>query len=432
MSSTLDPAATRGFETLALHGGHDGDPVTKSRAVPLYQTTSYNFDDTAHAARLFALEEFGNIYTRIMNPTTDVFEQRLAALEGGVGGLATASGQAAVVYSILNIARAGDHFVSSASLYGGTYNAFVHTLPRFGIEVTLVDPSKAENFAAAVRPNTKAVFAETIGNPRIDVLDVEAVATVAHRHGLPLIVDNTLATPYLLRPIDYGADIVVHSATKFIGGHGTSIGGAIVDGGKFDWTQGRHPEFTEPDPSYHGVKYVEALGPLAYLVKARVQLLRDVGAALSPFNAWLFLQGLETLGLRLERHSSNAQRVAEFLKAHPKVLWVRYPGLDGDPAHELAKKYLPRGAGAILTFGVRGGAEAARAVIDRLQLFSLLANVGDGKSLVIHPATTTHQQLSPADQIASGVSDDMVRLSVGIESIDDILADLRQALGATA
>jgi O-acetylhomoserine (thiol)-lyase len=429
MSSTLDSATKRGFETVALHGGHDGDPTTKSRAVPIYQTTSYTFDDTSHAERLFALQEFGNIYTRIMNPTTDVFEQRLAALEGGVGALGLASGQAASIYSILNLARAGDHIVSSASLYGGTYNAFVHTLPRFGIEVTLVDPADPEAFRRAVRPNTKAVFAETLGNPKLDVLDVAAVAQVAHESGLPLIVDNTLATPFLLRPIEFGADVVVHSATKFIGGHGTTIGGAIVDSGTFDWkASGRFPDFTEPDPSYHGVRYVDAVGPLAYIIKARVQLLRDVGAALSPFNAFLLLQGLETLGLRMERHSANALRVAEFLREQPQVLWVRYPGLPGDPAYAKAQRYLPKGASGILTFGVKGGADAARALIDRLQLFSLLANVGDAKSLVIHPASTTHQQLTPADQIASGVSDDAVRLSVGIESIDDILADITQAL----
>jgi O-acetylhomoserine (thiol)-lyase len=431
MSSTLDPAATAapGFDTVALHGGHGGDPTTHARAVPIYQTTSYNFDDTSQAARLFALQEFGNIYTRIMNPTTDVFEQRIAALEGGVGALATASGQAAVIYSILNIARAGDHIVSSASLYGGTYNAFVYTLPRFGIEVTLVDPSKPEAIRAAIRPNTKAVFAETLGNPRLDVLDVEAVAKIAHDAGVPLIVDNTLPTPYLLRPIEHGADVVVHSATKFIGGHGTTIGGVIVDGGKFDWTaSGRFADLVEPDPSYHGVQYVAAFGPLAYILKARVQLLRDVGAALSPFNAWLLIQGLETLGLRVERHSANALRVAEVLRDHPKVVWVRYPGLPGDPAYANAQKYLPKGASAIVTFGVKGGAEAARGVIDQLKLFSLLANVGDAKSLVIHPSSTTHQQLSPADQIASGVSEEGVRLSVGIESIEDILADLTQAL----
>src|SRR6202163_3355267 len=429
MSSTLDPAATRGFEPVALHGGHGGDPTTKARAVPIYQTTSYTFDDTAHAERLFSLQEFGNIYTRIMNPTTDVFEQRLAALEGGVAALGLASGQAAVIYSLLNIARAGDHIVGSASLYGGTYNAFVHTLPRFGIEVTLVDGSDPAAFEKAIKPNTKALFGETLGNPKLDVFDVAAIARVAHSWDVPLIVDNTLATPYLLRPIEHGADVVVHSATKFIGGHGTTIGGAIVDAGKFDWkASGRFPDFVEPDPSYHGVRYVDAFGPLAYILKARVQLLRDVGAAISPFNAWLLLQGLETLGLRVERHSSNALRVAEYLSGHPKVLWVRYPGLPGDRANRLAKRYMPKGASAILTFGVKGGAEQARALIDRLQLFSLLANVGDAKSLVIHPASTTHSQLTPADQIASGVSDDAVRLSVGIESIDDILADLTQAL----
>jgi O-acetylhomoserine (thiol)-lyase len=433
MSSTLDPTANPGFETVALHGGHGGDSATKARAVPIYQTSSYTFDDTGHAARLFALEEFGNIYTRIMNPTTDVFEQRLAALEGGSGALAVASGQAAVVYSLLNLARSGDHVVSSASLYGGTYNAFVHTLPRFGIEVTLVDAADPEAFGKAIRPNTKAVFAETVGNPRLDVLDLAAIAEIAHGSGVPLVVDNTLATPYLLRPLEHGVDVVVHSATKFIGGHGTTIGGAIVDGGRFDWRgSGRFAEFVEPDPSYHGVKYVDAFGPLAYIIKARVQLLRDVGAALSPFNAWLLLQGLETLGLRVERHSANALRVAEALRDHPKVTWVRYPGLPGDPAYALAQRYLPKGAGAIVTFGVRGGEQQTRAVIDELKLFSLLANVGDAKSLVIHPASTTHQQLPPADRLASGVTDDGIRLSVGIESIEDILADLTRALDAAA
>ncbi|HTW85037.1 MAG TPA: homocysteine synthase [Candidatus Sulfotelmatobacter sp.] len=434
MSSTLDPAAQRGFDTVALHGsqgGHDGDPTTHARAVPIYQTTSYTFDDTAHAARLFALQEFGNIYTRIMNPTTDVLEQRVAALEGGVGALGLASGQAAVIYSILNIARAGDHVVSAASLYGGTYNAFVHTLPRFGIEVSLVDASDPAAVAAAIRPNTKAVFAETIGNPKVDVLDVRAIADVAHAAKIPLLVDNTLATPYLLRPIEHGADIVIHSATKFIGGHGTTIGGVLVDGGTFDWAgSGRFPDFTDPDPSYHGVKYVDAFGPAAYILKARVQLLRDVGAALSPFNAFLLIQGLETLALRIERHSANALRVAEFLAGHPKVRWVRYPGLPGDPAYAKAQTYLPKGAGAIVTFGVAGGAAAAQALIDRLQLFSLLANVGDAKSLVIHPASTTHQQLSPEEQKLSGITPNTVRLSVGIESIADIIADLEQALAA--
>ncbi|HKW44128.1 MAG TPA: O-acetylhomoserine aminocarboxypropyltransferase/cysteine synthase family protein, partial [Candidatus Eremiobacteraceae bacterium] len=412
------------FDTIALHGGHTGDPSTKSRAVPIFQTSSYLFDDTAHAARLFALEEFGNIYTRIMNPTTDVFEQRIAALEGGSGALALASGQAAVTYSLFNIAKAGDHIVSSASLYGGTYNAFAHTLPRFGLEVSLVDPEDPENFTRALRPNTKAIFAETIGNPKVDVLDIAAVAKIAQRHNIPFVIDNTLATPYLTRPIEHGANVVVHSATKFIGGHGTSIGGVIVDGGTFDWTaSGKFPEFTEPDSSYHGVRYHAAFGNLAYIIKARVTLLRDLGAALSPFNAWLFIQGLETLGLRIKRHSDNAAAVAEFLKDQPDVTWVKYPR---------SEKYLPNGAGAILTFGLRGGAAQARAFIDALKLHSLLANVGDAKSLVIHPATTTHQQLTAEQRLATGVSDDLVRLSVGIEDLDDILADLRQALAASS
>jgi O-acetylhomoserine (thiol)-lyase len=419
------------FETAAIHGGHAGDPATRSRAVPIYQTSSFMFDDTDHAARLFALQEFGNIYTRIMNPTSDVLEQRMTALEGGVGALALASGQAASIYSILNLAHAGDHIVSSASLYGGTYSAFTHTVPKLGIEVSLVDPGKAENFAWAIRPNTKAVFAESIGNPRVDVLDVEAVAAVAREHGLPLIVDNTLATPYLLRPIEFGANVVVHSLTKFVGGHGTSIGGIIVDAGNFDWAAGgRFPDFTEPDPSYHGVSYTAAFGNLAYIIKARVQLLRDIGAALSPFNSWLFLQGLETLSLRMDRHSRNALEVARWLKGQSDVTWVSYPGLDGHHSAARSTKYLPRGAGAILTFGVKGGAAAAKALIDALQLFSLLANVGDAKSLVIHPATTTHQQLTPIEQIEAGVTEDMIRLSVGIEDVRDIIADLERGLAA--
>jgi O-acetylhomoserine (thiol)-lyase len=419
------------FETIAIHGGHDGDEGTRARAIPIYQTTSFLFDDTDHAIRLCALEEFGNTYTRMVNPTSTALEARIAQLEGGVGALAVASGQAAVVYAVLNVATQGHHIVSSASLYGGTYNAFVHTLPKFGIDVTLVDPADPENFRRAIQANTKAIFAETIGNPKIDVLDVEAVAAVAHAANIPLIVDNTLATPYLLRPIEYGANVVVHSATKFIGGHGTSIGGLIVDGGNFDWTaSGKFPNLTEPDPSYHGTRFVERFGNEAYIIKARVFLLRDLGAAPAPFNSFLFLQGLETLGLRLERHSHNAQRVAEFLEKHPAVTWVAYPGLARDPAYARAQKYLPKGAGAILTFGVAGGAEAARAFIDRLRLFSLLANVGDAKSLVIHPATTTHQQLTPQQQVAAGVTPDMVRLSVGIETVEDIIADLDQALAA--
>ncbi len=429
MSTTLD-RSTPYFDTVAIHGGHSGDPATKARAVPIYQTTSYLFDSTEHAGKLFALEEFGNIYTRINNPTTDVLEQRVAALEGGAAALAVASGQAAVVYAILNLARTGDHVVSSASLYGGTYNAFAHTLKRFGVDVTLVDFNDPDAVQAAIRPNTKAIFAETIGNPKIDVLDLERYSELAHRNGLPLIVDNTLATPYLLRPIEHGADIVVHSATKFIGGHGTAIGGVIVDAGKFDW--GNNPRFTEfvdPDPSYHGLQYAPVFGNIAYILKARVQLLRDVGAALSPFNAWLLLLGLETLGLRVERHCANAQAVAEYLQGHPKVASVSYPGLVSDPAYARAKKYLRGGSGAILTFRVKGDASEARRVIDRLKLFSLLANVGDAKSLVIHPASTTHQQLTPQERLESGIDESTIRLSVGIEDKRDIIADLEQALG---
>jgi O-acetylhomoserine (thiol)-lyase len=418
------------FDTVAIHGGHNGDPATKARAVPIYQTTSYLFDSTEHASKLFALEEFGNIYTRINNPTTDVLEQRLAALEHGVGALAVASGQAAVVYSVLTLAKSGDHIVSSNSLYGGTYNAFAHTLKRFGIEVTFVDFGDLAAVEAAIRPNTKAVFAETIGNPKIDVLDIEGIADLAHRNALPLIVDNTLATPYLVRPIDFGADVVVHSATKFIGGHGTAIGGVIVDSGNFDWSKSeRFPEFKEPDPSYHGLQYQPAFGNLAYILKARVQLLRDVGAALSPFNAWLLLQGLETLGLRVERHGQNALAVAEFLNAHPRVKHVDYAGLPNHPAHDRAKRYLSDAFGSILTFEVEGGEREAKAVIDRLKLFSLLANVGDAKSLVIHPASTTHQQLTEEERKGSGVTASTIRLSVGIEDVRDIIADLEQALG---
>jgi O-acetylhomoserine (thiol)-lyase len=429
MTTTLEQQRPQHFDTIALHGGFAGDPTTKARAVPIYQTTSYLFDSTEHAGKLFALEEFGNIYTRINNPTTDVLERRLAELEGGVGALAVASGQAAVIYSILNLARAGDHIVSSSSLYGGTYNAFAHTLPRFGISVTLVDFNDDAAIEAAIAPNTKAIFAETIGNPKIDVLDIERVAGIAHAHGLPLVVDNTLATPYQLRPIEWGADIVVHSATKFIGGHGTAIGGVIVDGGRFDWAaSGRFAEFSDPDPSYHGLRYVQAFGNLAYIIKARVQLLRDVGAAISPFNAWLLLQGLETLGIRIERHTANAQAVAEYLDAHPRVLSVSYPGLPGDPAHARADKYLPNGCGSILTFRVRGGGDEAKAVIDRLKLFSLLANVGDAKSLVIHPASTTHQQLDAQERLQSAVDESTIRLSIGIEDKRDIIADLAQAL----
>jgi O-acetylhomoserine (thiol)-lyase len=420
----------QGFETLALHGGQEPDPTTNARAVPIYQTTSYVFNDADHAANLFGLKEFGNIYTRIMNPTNDVFEKRVAALEGGVGALAFSSGSAAVTFSILNIAGAGDHIVSANSLYGGTYNLFVHTLPRFGLDVELIDPNDPENFRRAIKPTTKLLYAETVGNPKLDTLDIEAVAAIAHEAGIPLIVDNTMASPYLIRPIDHGADIVVHSATKFIGGHGTSIGGVVVDSGKFDWAcNDKFPGLCQPDDSYHGLKFYEALGPITYIIKLRVSLLRDIGAALSPFNAFLFLQGLETLPLRMERHSTNAQAVALYLQDHPKVDWVLYPGLECHLTHGTACKYHYRGLfGAILGFGIAGGREAGRRFVESTQLFSHLANIGDAKSLAIHPATTTHSQLSPEEQILTGVTDDFVRLSVGIETIDDIIADLDQAL----
>ncbi|MFO2548873.1 homocysteine synthase [Alicyclobacillus cycloheptanicus] len=420
-----------GFETITLHGGFNGDPATNAVAVPIYQTSSYAFNNSEHAANLFALKEPGNIYTRIMNPTQDVFEQRIAALEGGIGALALSSGQAAITLSILNIAGAGDHIVSSSNLYGGTYNLLNVTLRRIGIDVTFVDPADLAAVEAAIQPNTKAVYAETIGNPRMDVLDIEAFAEIAHRHGVPLLIDNTFASPYLCRPIEFGADIVIHSATKFIGGHGTSIGGVIVDSGKFNWDNGKFPGLVEPDESYHGVSYVRDVGAPAYIIKARVQLLRDLGPAIAPFNSFLFLQGLETLPLRMERHCQNAQAVAEFLAAHSQVEWVQYPGLSTSPYHELAKKYLPKGQGAILTFGIRGGLEAGVKFIDSLALFTHLANVGDAKSLVIHPASTTHQQLSAEEQLAAGVTPNLVRLSIGLETLDDILEDLDTALQAT-
>ena len=420
----------QGFETIALHGGQEPDPATNARAVPIYQTTSYVFNDADHAANLFGLKESGNIYTRMMNPTTDVFEKRVAALEGGAGALAFSSGSAAVTFGILNIAGAGDHVVSANSLYGGTYNLFVHTLPRFGLEVDLVDPNDPENFRKAIRPDTKLLYAETVGNPKLDTLDIKAVADIAHEAGIPLIVDNTMATSYLIRPIDHGADIVVHSATKFMGGHGTSIGGVVVDAGRFDWAgNDKFPGLVEPDASYHGLKLYEALGPVTYIVKLRVSLLRDIGAALSPFNAFLFLQGLETLPLRMERHSANALDVAAYLQDHPKVSWVLYPGLECHATHATACRYHYRGLfGAIVGFGVAGGREAGRRFVESTELFSHLANIGDAKSLAIHPATTTHSQLTPDEQLLTGVTDDFVRLSVGIETIDDIIADLDQAL----
>lgn len=418
-----------GFNTRQLHAGTAPDPTTKARAVPIYQTTSYQFDDTSHAARLFSLQEFGNIYTRIMNPTTDAFEQRIASLEGGVGALAASSGHGAQMMAILTLCSAGDHIVSASTLYGGTYNQFVYTFPRIGIDVTLVDPQDPENFRRAIRPNTKIIYGETLGNPRINVFPFEEVAQVSKDTGIPLLIDNTFATPYLNRPFEWGANIVVHSATKFIGGHGTSIGGAIVDGGNFQWEGNpRFANFNTPDESYHGLVY-STLGNLAFILKARVQILRDVGANQQPFNSWLFIQGLETLSLRMERHVQNAQAVAEYLDKHPKVAWVSYPGLKSHPDYERAKKYLPKGPGAILGFGVKGGLEAGRAFINNLQLFSHLANVGDAKSLAIHPASTTHSQLTPEQQASAGVSPDFVRLSIGIEDIDDILWDLNQALG---
>lgn len=418
-----------GFNTRQLHAGTAPDPTTKARAVPIYQTTAYQFNDTDHAARLFSLQEFGNIYTRIMNPTSDVFEQRVASLEGGVGGLASSSGHGAQTMAILTLCGAGDHIVSSSSLYGGTYNQFVYTFPRIGIDVTLVDQRDPENFRRAIRPNTKLIWGETLGNPRIDVFPFDEASAIAQAHDIPLVIDNTFATPYLNRPFEWGGNIVLHSTTKFIGGHGTFIGGVIVDGGNFKWEGNpRFANFNTPDDSYHGLVY-STLGNLAFILKARVQILRDIGANQAPFNSWLGIQGLETLSLRMERHVANAQAVAEFLEKHPKVSWVTYPGLKSHPDYARAKKYLPKGPGAILGFGVQGGLEAGRAFINKLQLFSHLANVGDAKSLAIHPASTTHSQLTPEQQASAGVSPDFVRLSIGIEDIDDILWDLNQALG---
>jgi O-acetylhomoserine (thiol)-lyase len=417
--------------TNAVHAGQVADPTTGARAVPIYQTTSYLFQDADHAGRLFALTEFGNIYTRIMNPTTDVLEKRVAALEGGVAGLATASGQAAETLTIITLASAGEEIISTTSLYGGTYNLFHYTLPKLGIVVRFVDADDFDGLRKAINGKTRAIYTETLGNPKLDVVDIEKLAAIAHEHKLPLIIDNTSVSPALVRPIEWGADIVVNSATKFLGGHGNSIGGVIVDAGKFDWAaSGRFKEFTEPDPSYHGLRYTEAFGPLAFILKARVQGLRDTGAALSPFNAFLILQGIETLHLRMERHSENALAVAKHLEQHPGVEWVNYPGLASSDYAERAKKYLPNGAGALVTFGIKGGYDAGKKLIDSLELFSLLANIGDAKSLVIHPASTTHQQLSAEEQATTGVTPELVRLSVGIEDIRDILADLDQAIEA--
>lgn len=427
-----DNTRKQGFSTRQLHAGYSPDPTTGSRAVPLYQTTSYQFKSTEHAANLFALKELGNIYTRLMNPTTDVLEQRIASLEGGVAGLASSSGHAAQAQAIFTLAEAGDHIVSSSRLYGGTYNQFKYSLPKLGIEVTFVDPTKPEEFEKAIRPNTKILYGETLGNPDISVFPFEEVAEIAKKHNIVLMIDNTFATPYLFRPFEWGAHIITHSTTKFLTGNGTSIGGVIVDGGNFDWTSGRFANFTTPDPSYHGLVYADLLGAglPPFAIKARVQVLRDFGACQSPFNAWQTLLGIETLSLRIDRHVQNTQAVAEYLEKHPKVSWVKYPGLKSHPDYERARRYLPKGAGAILGFGIKGGAEAGKKFIESLQLFSHLANVGDAKSLAIHPATTTHSQLNEEQQVSAGVSPDFVRLSVGIEDIEDILWDLGQALNA--
>jgi O-acetylhomoserine (thiol)-lyase len=428
------------FETLQIHAGQTADPTTGARALPLYQTTAYEFRDTTHAANLFSLAELGNIYTRIMNPTQDAVEQRLAALEGGVAALLLASGSAATTFAVLNVAEAGDHIVSSPSLYGGTYNLFHYTLPKFGIEVTFVeDPNDPESWKKAVKPNTKAFFGETIANPKNEILDIRAVADIAHSVGVPLIVDNTVATPYLIKPIDFGADVVVHSATKFLSGHGNAVVGAIIDAGKFDYAQyqDRFPGFNKPDPSYHGLVYSQALGVgsafganLSYIFKIRLQLLRDVGAAVSPFNAWLLAQGLETLSLRIERHIENTKAVAAFLEAHPDVEKVNYAGLASSPWHALAKKYAPKGSGAVLSFELKGGIEAGKKFVESLELFSHVANIGDVRSLVIHPATTTHSQLSPQEQLDAGVTPGLVRLSLGLENIEDIKNDLQAGFEA--
>jgi O-acetylhomoserine (thiol)-lyase len=420
-----------GFDTRMLHAGQTPDPTTGARAMPIYQTTSFVFEDTEHAAHLFALNKFGNIYSRISNPTVAAFEERVASLEGGVGALAAASGQAAQLVAIATLLKAGDEIVSSSTLYGGTYNQFALTFRRFGIGVTFVDASDPENFRRAITPRTKLLYGETIGNPKADVFPIREVADIAHAHRIPLMVDNTFASPYLCRPFEHGADIVVHSATKFIGGHGTSIGGVIVDGGTFPWDNGTFPEMVEPSPGYHGMRYWETFGNFTFIMKARVEMMRDLGACMSPLNAFLFLQGLETLSLRMEKHVANARAVAEWLEKDPRVSWVSYPGLASSPYHGRAKKYLPKGAGSIFAFGVKGGREAGRRFIEAVKLHSHLANVGDAKSLVIHPASTTHQQLSEEEQAKAGISPDMIRISVGLENLEDILWDLDQALAAS-
>jgi O-acetylhomoserine (thiol)-lyase len=417
-----------GFNTRALHTGYDPDATTHARAVPIYQSTSFTFDDSDHAARLFALQEFGNIYTRIMNPTTAVLESRLASLENGVAGLALASGQAAQFLALSTIAMPGEQIVSASTLYGGTFTQFDVTMRRLGYDFVFVDPDDPENFRKAITPKTKLLYGETIGNPRSNVLDIEAVARIAHEHNIPLVIDNTFATPYLTRPIDYGADVVVHSLTKFIGGHGTSIGGLIVDSGKFPWNNGRFPHFTEPSRAYHGMNFWETFGPISFIIKTRVEALRDIGPCVSPFNSFLFLQGVETLGMRMDRHLQNTRKVAEHLEAHPAVAWVKYASLKSSPYYALAEKYTPAGAGAVFSFGLKGGFEVGKTFINRLKIFSHLANVGDARSLVIHPASTTHQQLGLAEQEAAGVTPELVRLSIGLEDVDDLIWDLDQAL----
>jgi O-acetylhomoserine (thiol)-lyase len=426
------PEHAMGFATRSLHAGQKPDPATGARAVPIYQTTSFVFESSEHAAALFGLQQFGNIYTRIMNPTTAVFEERMASLESGVAALATGSGQAAQFLALTSLMQAGDHMVSSATLYGGTYTQFSVSFKRLGIDVTFVEPDDPENFRKAIRPNTRVVYGETIANPRMNILDIGKVAAIAHEHNLPLVIDNTLASPYLCRPIEHGADIIVHSATKFLGGHGTSIGGIIIDGGKFDWTKGHFPQINQPSPGYHGMNFSQIFGPIAFIIKARVDGLRDFGTSLSPFNSFLFLQGIETLGLRMKRHCDNTLGVAQWLEKDKRIGWVNYPGLTSSKYHKLAGQYLPDGSGAVLTFGIKGGNEGKEAgskFVDRLKLFSHLANIGDAKSLVIHPASTTHQQLSDEQQKAAGITPDLVRLSVGIEDLDDLIWDLDQALG---
>ncbi|MDR3700898.1 MAG: O-acetylhomoserine aminocarboxypropyltransferase/cysteine synthase [Candidatus Sulfopaludibacter sp.] len=430
MAENDAPARQMGFSTRSLHAGHTPDAASHARAVPIYQSTSFVFEDSAHAAELFALQKFGNIYTRIMNPTTDVFEQRVAALEGGIGALATSSGQAAQFLAITALAGPGDEVVASSTLYGGTYTQFDVSFRRLGIDVKFVEPDNPENFRKAMTPKTRAVYGETIANPRMNVLDIEKIAAIAHEAGVPLMIDNTMASPYLCRPIEYGADIVLHSATKFLGGHGTSIGGIIVDSGKFAWTD-KYPALTKPSPGYHGMVFSEVFGAMAYIIKVRVEGLRDFGPCISPFNSFLFIQGIETLKFRMDQHSRNALQVAKWLKTNSAVSWVKYPGLEDSPYYALSRKYLPQGQGSILTFGIQGGADAGRKLIDSVKLFSHLANLGDAKSLIIHPASTTHQQLNDEQQLEAGVTKDLVRLSVGIEDVDDIIWDLDQAIAAS-